>query len=279
MINSLAMCDVANHMNHHSIHNESNYVAHSTYGCLPKTCGTQQGEESMCNMWKILTPLTFEYFWFCFIMILPHLALLWSWLKLMMLLVYGASAWEVWYWFFQNLHNCVIRRPTFIKVLPKWFAKDIVVQFRSFFFPDLYRLYMQSIAKCYCWGCNLGVLLQYCSVLQSVIAWLESMTWLDSSHDFWWLGFDLSHVERNGDSARVTFFTEWLDSSHSQWLETRVRVIFTKCLSSWWTYPVRLHGKKWGFFASVMIKIGGNFLFWLSSCDVLHLGIKCSQLA
>ena len=68
----------------------------------------------------------------------------------------------------------------------------------------------------------------------------------------------------------VTFFTEWLDSSHSPWLETRVRVIFTICLSTWWTNLVRLHAKKWAFYASVMTKIGWNFLFCLSSCAMLH---------
>jgi len=31
--------------------------------------------------------------------------------------------------------------------------------------------------------------------------------------------------------TRVTFFTEFLDSSHNQWFEARVRVIFTKYLS------------------------------------------------
>ena len=34
--------------------------------------------------------------------------------------------------------------------------------------------------------------------------------------------------------------------------------------------PSSLAHKKWGFFASVMIKIGGNFLFWLSSGVMLH---------
>jgi len=70
--------------------------------------------------------------------------------------------------------------------------------------------------------------------LQAVIVWLESVTRLDSSHDFWWLGLDLSHVEKNSDSTRVTFFTEWLDS-------TRVRVIFTKPLSYWSTNSLLLH--------------------------------------
>ena len=35
----------------------------------------------------------------------------------------------------------------------------------------------------------------------------------DSSHDFLWLGLDTHHVEKNGDSTRVTFFTEWFDST------------------------------------------------------------------
>jgi len=59
-------------------------------------------------------------------------------------------------------------------------------------------------------------------------------------------------------------------SNHNQWVETRVRVIFTISLSSWWTNPDRLHTKKWAIFASVMIKIGGNFLFCLSSLAALH---------
>jgi len=54
---------------------------------------------------------------------------------------------------------------------------------------------------------------------------VNDSTQLDSSYDFWWLGLDSSHVEKNGDSTRVTFFTEWLDSCHSQWLATRVRAI------------------------------------------------------
>ena len=51
---------------------------------------------------------------------------------------------------------------------------------------------------------------------------------------------------------------------------TRVRVIFTKSPSSWWTNPVRLHTKEWGIFASVMVKIGGNFLFCHSSRALLY---------
>ena len=72
------------------------------------------------------------------------------------------------------------------------------------------------------------------------------------------------------DSSHVFHRMTRLVSSHSQWLETRVRVIFAKSLSLWWANPIRLHTKKWTFFASVMIKIGGNFLLWLSSCAMLH---------
>jgi len=87
---------------------------------------------------------------------------------------------------------------------------------------------------------------------------------------FLWLGLDLSHVEKNGDSTGVTFFTEWLDSSHNQWLETRVRVFFTKSLNLWWTNPVHLRTKKWASFALAMIKIIANFLSCLSSPSMLH---------
>ena len=74
-------------------------------------------------------------------------------------------------------------------------------------------------------------------------------------------GFDSSHVFH-----RMTR----IDSSHSQWLGTRVKVIFTKFLSFWWANPVSLHTKKWAFSASVMIKIRRNFLFWLSSLAMLQ---------
>jgi len=70
-----------------------------------------------------------------------------------------------------------------------------------------------------------------------------------------------------------------LESSHNQWLKTRVRVIFTKFLSPWWANTARFHTKKWSFFASVMIviqfcKIGPNFLFCLCSRAMLHFRIK-----
>ena len=61
-----------------------------------------------------------------------------------------------------------------------------------------------------------------------------------------------------------------LDLSHNQWLETRVRVIFAESQSLWSTNPVRLHAKKWSFFGPVMIKIGPNFLLWVSSRVILY---------
>jgi len=49
---------------------------------------------------------------------------------------------------------------------------------------------------------------------------------------FWWLGLESRWEKWWPDSIRVAFFKEWLDSRDSQSLETRVRVIFTKSLSS-----------------------------------------------
>jgi len=109
---------------------------------------------------------------------------------------------------------------------------------------------------------------------------LVTRTRVESRWEKWWL--DSTRVTffiEWLDSTRVTFFIEWLDSSHSQWLETRVRVIFTKSLSSWLTNPLRVHLKKWAFFASVMIKIGTNFLFCLSSRSMLHFKDQAPQLA
>jgi len=110
----------------------------------------------------------------------------------------------------------------------------------------------------------------------AVIAWLESrflvtLTRLESRWERWWL-----------DSTQVTFFTEWLDSSHNQWLETRVRVIFEKSQSLWSTNPVCLRAKKWSFSAPVMIKICANFLFWFSSRVILYpkgqVFITCTEV-
>jgi len=81
-------------------------------------------------------------------------------------------------------------------------------------------------------------------------------TWLESRWEKWLL-----------HSSHVTHRMTRLESQSM----TRVRVIFTKSLSHWWTNPVHLDTKKWAFFASVMIKLGANFVFWLSSCSVLSL--------
>jgi len=51
---------------------------------------------------------------------------------------------------------------------------------------------------------------------------LVTRTRLGSRSEKWWL-----------DSSHVFHRMTRLDSSHSQWLETRVRVIFTKSVSSW----------------------------------------------
>jgi len=99
---------------------------------------------------------------------------------------------------------------------------------------------------------------------------LVTRTRLESRWERWWI-----------ESTRVTFFTECLVSSHNQWLNTRVRVIFTKSLSlwSWWANPVRLDTKKWAYFAWVMFKIGANFLFPLSSRAILPFKDQVYQLA
>jgi len=100
---------------------------------------------------------------------------------------------------------------------------------------------------------------------------VNDSTRLDSSDDFWWLELDSSHVEQNGDSTWLESRFSQNDSNRieSQWMtRDSSQSHLSKSLSSWWTNPVRLHTKKWWFFASVMI--GGNFLFWLSSCAMLH---------
>ena len=69
--------------------------------------------------------------------------------------------------------------------------------------------------------------LAYIFYTAPMIVWLVSMTRVDSRHDLWWLALESSDGEKNGDLNQLEsrFFTEWLESSHSQWLETRVRVI------------------------------------------------------
>jgi len=79
---------------------------------------------------------------------------------------------------------------------------------------------------------------------------------------------------KDGDSTRLESCFSQNDSVES--------VIFTKSLSSWWTNPVCLHTKKLVFFASVMFKIGANFLFFLSCCFMLQfedqVSTTCTEL-
>jgi len=82
----------------------------------------------------------------------------------------------------------------------------------------------------------------------------------------------------DSDSTRVTFFTEWLDSSHSHWLETRVRVIF-KALSPWWTNPVRLHAKKEHFLLQWWSRLAEIFCFAYLVVLCCILRIKLPQHA
>ena len=89
--------------------------------------------------------------------------------------------------------------------------------------------------------------------------YLVTRTRFESRCEKWWL-----------DSSHIFHRMTRLDSIHSHWLEIRVRFIFQKSMSPCWTIPLRLHTKKRGFFASVMIKIGANFLFCLSSRSMLH---------
>ena len=100
---------------------------------------------------------------------------------------------------------------------------------------------------------------------------LVTLTRLESHCERWWL-----------DSSHVFHRMTRLDSNHNQWLETRVRVIFAKSQSLWLTNPVCLHTKKWSFFGPVMIKIGANFLFWLSSRVMLYpkgqVFITCTEV-
>ena len=102
---------------------------------------------------------------------------------------------------------------------------------------------------------------------------------------FWWLDSSrvmLRKIISRLDSSHVFHRMTRIDSSHNQWLETRVRVIFAKSQSLWSTTPVCLHAKKWSFFGPVMIKNGANFLFWLSSCAILYpkgqVFITCAEV-
>ena len=97
---------------------------------------------------------------------------------------------------------------------------------------------------------------------------LVTRTRLESRWEKWWL-----------DSSHVFHRMFRLDSSHSQWLVTRVRVVFTKSLNSWWTNPLRLHTKKWAFFLlESWSRLAEIFCFacLVVLCCILRL--KCPQL-
>jgi len=79
------------------------------------------------------------------------------------------------------------------------------------------------------------------------------------------------------------FFRFKLDSSHVFHRMARLTINDSKLESesflqnSWWINPVHLHTKKQAFFTSVMIKIGGNFLFCLFSRAMLHFKDQISS--
>ena len=115
--------------------------------------------------------------------------------------------------------------------------------------------------------------------------------WVDSVRPIRTLRFFSDSVTRVNDMSRVTIFGDLdstpvtlrtmvtrlqshfsqNDSCDNQWRETRVRV----WASDGQTYSVCFHTKKLAFSASVMIKIGEDFLFWLYSRDMLRF---CDQL-
>jgi len=71
------------------------------------------------------------------------------------------------------------------------------------------------------------------------------------------------------NSTRVTFFTQWLESQSmtrdsSQYYVYKISEFLMDKPSSF------AHKEMRGLFGSVMIKIGRNFLFWLSGCAMLH---------
>jgi len=81
---------------------------------------------------------------------------------------------------------------------------------------DRSEISLDTVSQPWLWDmlsllCNLNMKLP-------VIAWLASITRLES-----WFLMTRTQLEsgwKNGDSTRVTLFTEWLDSTHSQWLES-----------------------------------------------------------
>ena len=110
----------------------------------------------------------------------------------------------------------------------------------------------------------------------------------DSSHNFWWLGLDSSHVEKHGDSIR-------LESCVSQNDSTRVtvydsRLVSESFLQNLWVpdgqtqfvcTQINEHYllQDWRKFSVIFCtKIGGNFLFCLFSRAMLHFKEQMSPI-
>jgi len=92
---------------------------------------------------------------------------------------------------------------------------------------------------------------------------LVTWTRLMSRWDKWWL--DSSHVFHRMNRLESQSMTE--DSSQSH---------FYKISEFLMNKPSSFAQKKWAFFASVMIKIGANFLFCLSGHAILHFNEQVS---
>jgi len=114
-----------------------------------------------------------------------------------------------------------------------------------------------------------------CHWLIAVITWLESTTRIT--------------IFRDSDSTRVTLrkiVTRFESESHFSQNDSTWVTINDSSQSHFYTTseflmdkPSRLHTKKWGYLASVMMKIGANFLFWLSNPAVLQFKDQVPQLA
>ena len=75
------------------------------------------------------------------------------------------------------------------------------------------------------------------------------------------------------DSNHVFRKMTRLDWSHNKWLETPIRVMFAKSLSSWWTNPLRLHTKNWGFLLQQWPRLAQILPVW--SCSEVITGPEC----
>jgi len=98
-----------------------------------------------------------------------------------------------------------------------------------------------------------------------------SMTRLDSSHDFWWLGLHTSHVEKNGDSTGRESRSSRNDSTQpeSQSItRNSSQSCFYKISEFLMDEPSSFAQKEMIIFCFSGDQIGGNFLFSLSSRGV-----------